>query len=143
MTPGELLGFSSFCRFLIQKQFGRHTALSAVLEGLGAIDTDQCPWPCSSLPRQRSLQAQANVTEPWPDSLRTRGHYPGLGSLFSPRGAKEGAGTARGVPEIPGGMSLRDLAVVAAAGGHSRAPGGHRQGGQLAREHPGQWETRC
>lgn len=135
--------FSSFSRFLIQKQFGRHTALSAVLDSLGAIDMDQCPWLCSSLPSQRSLQAQVNVTEPWPDSLRHPRAVPGLGSLFSPWGAQEGAGTAQGVPEIPGGMSLRDLAPVAAAGGTA---GRRVVTGRVAswrREHPGQWETRC
>lgn len=88
----------------------------------GSHDMDRCPWPCSSVPRQRSPHAPVNVTEPWAGSLpqphcRAGGQRPGLGGLLSPGGAQDGAGTAQGVPKIPGGMSLRLLAPAGAAGG--------------------------
>jgi len=47
--------------------------------------------------------------------------HPGPGALLFSRGAREGAGTAQGVPKSPGGTSQRLLVPAGAAGAQQGA----------------------
>lgn len=105
---------------------------------------DQCPWPCSSLPRQLSLQAQVNVTEPWPDSLRHPRAVPRAGVTLLSLGSTGGGWHSPGGAQNP----WRDVTEGPCPGGccwgHSRVLGGQQAGlASWRREHPGQWETGC